>query len=239
MADLNGKVVLVTGASGNIGQGVVRAFAAAGAKLALVDLNKRDCEAVIAQMDTDVDKSRFMPFGADLSVPEAVDRLLQEVTDSLGTIDHAVHTAGGFAMGDPVHAKNISVFDKMMNLNAKLIYIVGGRLGAYMKDNNVQGSISVVLARAGKSGAKNMAAYTASKAAATRLMESMAAELREFRIRVNGVSPSIVDTPPNRDAMSDANFDNWVKPQQIGDLMVFLARNEAMTGANVEISAWV
>ncbi|HRF97102.1 MAG TPA: SDR family oxidoreductase, partial [Aggregatilineales bacterium] len=68
--------------------------------------------------------------------------------------------------------------------------------------------------------------------------ESMALELKEHGIRVNGVSPRIIDTPQNRASMPNVTPDNWVSPAQIGDLMVFLATNSAMTGANIEISAW-
>ena len=175
---------------------------------------------------------------ADLSDGDAVDRAIQQITDATGGIDHVVHTVGGFAMGDPVHAGDINTFEKMMALNARMTYLVCGKIAAYMIDAGKTGSINMILARAGRQGSKNMGAYTASKAAATRIMESMAAELKEHHIRVNGISPSIVDTPPNRNSMPDANFDDWVKPAQIGDLAVFLARNEAMTGANIAINAW-
>lgn len=66
----------------------------------------------------------------------------------------------------------------------------------------------------------------------------MAQELKDHGIRVNGVSPSIIDTPQNRSSMPNTDPKNWVSPSDIGDLMVFLATNEAMTGANIEISAW-
>jgi NAD(P)-dependent dehydrogenase (short-subunit alcohol dehydrogenase family) len=94
-----------------------------------------------------------------------------------------------------------------------------------------------VLARSGLKGIRNQAAYTASKAAGFRLMESMALELRDHGIRVNGVSPSIIDTPPNRASMPDADPNKWVTPEQIANGILFLASNEAagLYGTNLEI----
>ncbi len=231
MTDLSNQTVMITGGTGNVGRGVVNAFVAAGANVVVIDMDQDRIDAVLAELDG----SGHIGFAADLSDADAVAETIAKVP---GGIDHLVHTVGGFAMGDPVHAGNVNVFDRMMALNARMTYLVCGKVAAHMIDAGKTGSISMILARAGEKGSKNMGAYIASKAAATRIMESMAAELKDHHIRVNGISPSIVDTPPNRDAMASANFDNWVKPAQIGDLAVFLATNAAMTGENVAISAW-
>lgn len=231
---LKDAVVVVTGASGNLGQAVVKAFAEQGAKVALVDLKITPLRDVIKSLDGD--KDQFEPFAVDLSDPKAIDELYQSINEKFGTVNHVVHTVGGFAMGDPVHAGNLDVFDQMMTLNARLLYLFGGKSAEYLLDKKAGGSITFVLARAGKKGGKHNSAYTASKAAATRIMESMSAELKDHGIRVNGVSPSIIDTPPNRKDMPDADFDKWVKPEQITELMIFLAQNDAMTGADIEIS---
>lgn len=233
---LTNKTYLVTGASGNVGRAISRAFAQSGANLALVDMNTDALNTLITEIGGDT--NRFKPFTADLGNPEAIDTLLSQIDSSFGTLDGLVHTVGGFAMGDPVHAGKLDVFDRMMNLNARIVYLLAGKIASYMIDKGVKGSISIMLARSGAKGAKNQAAYTASKAAATRIMESMAQELKDHGIRVNGVSPSIIDTPQNRSSMPNTDPKNWVSPSDIGDLMVFLATNEAMTGANIEISAW-
>ncbi len=232
MTNLTDKTFLITGASGNVGRAIAHTFAKAGAKLALVDVNTDALNTLIAEIDGD--SSRYRAFNVDLGNPEAIDTLLAD----MGAIDGLVHTVGGFAMGDPVHAVKLDVFDRMMTLNARIVYLLAGKVASHMIAKGVKGSISIMLARSGGKGAKNQAAYTASKAAATRIMESMALELKEHGIRVNGVSPSIIDTPQNRSSMPNTPPDNWVSPAQIGDLMMFLATNDAMTGANIEISAW-
>ncbi|PJF29495.1 MAG: 3-oxoacyl-ACP reductase [Phototrophicales bacterium] len=232
MTILTDKTYLITGASGNVGRAVAHAFARAGANLALVDMNMDALHALIADLGGDV--ARFRPFVADLGDAHAIDDLLSQI----GMLDGLVHTVGGFAMGDPVHAGNVDVFDRMMTLNARIVYLLAGKVAKHMIGQGAKGSISIMLARSGGKGAKNQAAYVASKAAATRIMESMALELKEYGIRVNGVSPSIIDTPQNRASMPSADPNNWVSPAQIADLMVFLATNPAMTGANIEMSAW-
>lgn len=235
--DLNGKVVMITGAAGNVGRAVVKAFAAAGARIALVDRFADPLADVLADLGSD--SARFKGFPADLGDEEAVDTLIAHVMDQFGHIDALVHTVGGFASGTPVHESGLDVFDKMMALNARVLYLLCGKVAKHMVDNVVQGSISAIVARSALKGSANQAAYTASKAAALRIVESMALELRDKGIRVNAISPSIVDTPPNRQSMPNADPAKWVKPEEIGDLMVFLASDQAsaITGAHIEINA--
>lgn len=236
MADeLSGKVIMVTGAAGSVGQGVVRACAAAGAKVALVDLDAGQISSVIDE----IGGSHLKGFDVDLSDPEAVDKALADIEAQMGAVQALVHTVGGYAAGQPVHAGRMDVFDRMMNLNTRILYLVCGKVAAHMLERGIAGSISVILARGARQGTKHHAAYAASKAAGARIMESMSAELRDNNIRVNGISPSIIDTPPNREAMPNADFDAWVKPAQIGDLAVFLASDAsaAITGAEIVIAA--
>ena len=234
--DLSEKTVVITGGVGNVGGGITRVLYEAGARLALVDLSADKLADFINTGGFDT--ARCKGFPTDLSDPAEVDKLIDHVVDAYGQIDALVHTVGGFAMGDPVHAGNVAVFDKMMALNARTLYLVAGRFASYMVDTATPGSITLLLAQAGQTGGKNKAAYTASKAAAIRIMESMAAELRENHVRVNGISPSTVDTPINRKEMPDANFDRWVKPDDIGNLAAFLISDEAaaITGSDIAIS---
>jgi len=83
-----------------------------------------------------------------------------------------------------------------------------------------------------KAGA-GMGAYAASKAGVARLTEALAEELKDAGITVNAVLPSIIDTPPNRADMPKADFDRWVKPEQLADVILFLVsdRAAAITGA--------
>lgn len=228
------KVVMITGAPGNIGRGVVKKFADTGAALVLIDRSKEACEALAEDMLSGHD---CLSLGADIGKVEDMDAVAEAIKARYGRVDVVAHIAGGFGMGDPVHALNMDMFEKMMYLNARLTYVTCGRMARLMVETGTKGSIVAVLARAGLQGGKNMAAYTASKAAAERIVQSMALELREHDIRVNGIMPSTVDTPQNRKDMPNADFSKWVTPDQIADAITFLASDaaSAISGASLPV----
>jgi NAD(P)-dependent dehydrogenase (short-subunit alcohol dehydrogenase family) len=219
------KVIMITGAAGAIARGVVDRFTDEGAKLVLVDISESGLQELIDDMDNPPDD--YLLLTGDLGKPENVDAIVNEAVENFGQIDALAHTAGGFTMGDPVHAVNMEAYSKMMYLNTTLTYVTLGRVAQHMVDAGVEGSLVAILARSGLSGSANMAAYTASKAAAQRIVESMSLELKDHGIRVNGVMPSTADTPANRASMPDADFDKWVTPAQIADAIAFLCSEDA------------
>ena len=79
----------------------------------------------------------------------------------------------------------------------------------------------------GLKGGAQMGAYSASKSALMRQVESMSAELRDAGINVNGVLPSTLDTPANRAAMPDADASRWVAPEALAEVIGFLASDAA------------
>jgi len=106
-----------------------------------------------------------------------------------------------------------------------------------MLEKGVAGKIVFVLARASLKGAAGSSAYTASKAAAQRVMESLSAEVRDAGIHVNAVLPSTIDTPPNRESMPKADTSKWVTPEQVADAIAFLASDaaSALHGVSLEV----
>jgi NAD(P)-dependent dehydrogenase (short-subunit alcohol dehydrogenase family) len=235
MGELDSKVIVITGASGGVGSVVSRMVGAAGAKLALWDRSAEPME------DVDCGDAEVIRVVADITDPESVSAAVHKTADHYGRIDALMHIAGGFAMPGPVHEGHLDVWQKMMALNATGVYITAGAVAEYMVQQGIQGSISIIAARGAQAGGKHSAAYAASKSAAVRVMESMAAELREARVRVNALSPSIVDTPANRDAMGEEKADLWVAPAEIANTLIFLASDKAsaITGTNVGIYKWV
>lgn len=214
-----GKVVMITGAAGNLGSAAAERFGNAGAKLALVERSKGGELPPATDMRLNV--------SADVTDPTSVDAAVQQIIAHFGQIDVLIHTVGGYAAGKPVHESGIDVWEKMMNLNARSVYVTCGSVARHMVEKDVKGRIVVVLARAALKGTTNHAAYTASKAAAQRVVESMAAELLNSGITVNAVLPSTIDTLPNRQSMPNADFSKWVTPEQIADAMAFLASESA------------
>ena len=229
-----GKTIFITGAAGNVGRAVVQKFAAEGANLALVDTKTEYLESMLKDVGI---SGSYLLLAGDLGKPDEADAAVIATEKEFGTIDGMAHIAGGFASGEPVHTSPLATFEKMMYLNAQLTYVIGGRVARHMVEKGVAGSIACVLAKAGLRGGKNMGAYTASKAAAQRIVESMALELRENNIRVNGIMPSIIDTPANRRDMPNADFSKWVQAAQVADIIAFLLSDasSAISGDSLEV----
>lgn len=232
MAAFGGKVVLVTGATGNLGQVVARRFAAQGAKLVLVARNADDLKALADELAVET-----MTEAADLGDPESVDALVRRVEARFGGIDVLAHTVGGYAAGTPVHATGIDVLEKVINLNVRPVFVTGGRVAKSMVERGQGGKIVFVLAKSALKGSANNGAYTASKAAAQRIMESMALELRDQGINVNAVLPSIIDSPQNRKDMPNADPAKWVTADDLADVILFLSSPEGakLNGASIEV----
>jgi NAD(P)-dependent dehydrogenase (short-subunit alcohol dehydrogenase family) len=227
-----GKVAAITGAAGNLGSAVSRRFASGGAKLVLVDRSAERLNALASELGVEC-----MIQTTDLGYLSAVEEMVGEIESHFSQIDILVHTVGGYAAGQPVHAGDLEVLEHMFNLNVRPVYVTCGRVARHMVEKNVPGKIVIVLARSGLKGSTNHGAYTASKAAAQRIMESMSAELRDKGINVNGVLPSTIDTPPNRESMPNADFSKWVTPQDLANSIAFLASEDAkaLHGVSLEV----
>lgn len=233
MSDLTGKVVMITGARGNLGSAATRAFAAQGAKLVLVDRTpSENCAELTASLGVEV-----LCESGDLNDPASIDGVVERAAVRFGGIDVLIHTVGGYDAGKPVHESDLSALEKMIALNVRPIYVTAGRVAKHMVERGKGGKIVAVLAKSGLKGQKNAAAYTASKAAAQRIIESMALELRDLGVNVNAVLPSIIDSPGNRKDMPNADPAKWVTPEQIANTLVYLASDaaSAIHGASVEV----
>jgi NAD(P)-dependent dehydrogenase (short-subunit alcohol dehydrogenase family) len=219
--DFKDKTVLVTGAAGNLGGAVARAFAGRGARLALVDLRTDGLRATFGEEN----EARLF-VAADLLRPEEADAAAARALERFGRIDVLCNLAGGFRMGEAVHETSAATWDFLLGLNARTVLhmahaVVPGMLAAG------GGRIVNVGAFAAGRGVAQMGAYIASKSAVIRLTESMSAELRERGINVNCVLPTIIDTPENRAAMPDADPARGVAPDDLAAVIAFLASDAA------------
>ena len=213
-------VVCITGAAGNLGAATAAWFGRQGARLMLLD---RDAEALQSRYGTLAD-ALLLP--VDLLDREAAVQAVAQALPRVHHIDVLCHLAGGFHMGEPVHATPAQAWDFMMDLNARSFIHMAAAVVPHMRRQQ-RGSIVAVAAAGGLKGGASMGAYAASKSALMRLVESMSAELRDDGINVNAVLPSIIDTPPNRGAMPDADFSRWVAPEALAEVIGFLASNAA------------
>ncbi len=226
------RTVIVTGAAGNLGRAVAAAFAGQGANLVLVDLNRENLAKSFGAED---EQRLFAP--TNLLDQAQVDALARTTVERFKRIDVLCNLAGGFRMGETVHETSDKTWNFLFDLNTRtLLHAVRAVVPHMLAGGG--GKIVNVGAFAAQKGTAGMGAYVASKAAVIRMTESMAAELREKNINVNCVLPTIIDTPENRAAMPGADPARWVAPQDLANVIAFLASDaaRAIHGAAVPVT---
>ena len=220
MFDFTEHVVIVTGAGGNLGSAVARGFLEAGARLCLAELTADLLKR--RYPDLQPDSEHYLAAPVDANDPDSVQGMVEVVIARLGRLDVLVNTVGGYRTGVPVHETPIEAWDGMMSLNARTAFIASRAVVPHMLQQG-SGRIISVAARPGLQGRAQSAAYSASKSAVLRLTESLSAELRDSGINVNCVIPGTLDTPPNREAMPEADTSRWVSPDSLAEVILFLA----------------
>jgi NAD(P)-dependent dehydrogenase (short-subunit alcohol dehydrogenase family) len=210
------RTVTVTGAAGNLGRAVAKAFADLGASLVLLDVKRGNVP----------DGENRIFFETDLLNADSVRASVATAVERFGRIDVLCNIAGAFRMGAPVHETKDADWNFLFDVNARTVLHTARAVVPLMLKAG-GGKIVNVGAYAAQRGVAAMGAYVASKSAVIRLTETMAAELREKNINVNCVLPTIIDTPENRAAMPDADPRRWVAPQDLAAAIVFLASDAA------------
>lgn len=225
--NFNGKNVLITGARGNLGRAVAQAFAQAGARVVLLDLQAAPLPEA---------GNGHLALQADLLDAVQLGQAVQQAIQACGRIDVVCNLAGGFAMGPAVHETDAAAWDHLFDMNVRTVLNLARVVVPHLLEAG-GGSIVNVGANSAARGLAQMGAYCASKDALARVTESMSAELRDRGIRVNAVLPSILDTPENRQAMPDAEHARWVGLDALADVILFLASDaaRAVQGALVPV----
>jgi NAD(P)-dependent dehydrogenase (short-subunit alcohol dehydrogenase family) len=215
--DFNGQAVVITGAAGNLGQAVAKAFAALGANLVLIDLRP---DALARAFGAETETRVLAP--TDLLDQTQVSATIEKAIERFARIDVLCNIAGGFRMGEAVHETSDANWNFLFDSNARsLLHAVRAVVPPMLQAG--RGKVVNVGAFAAQRGVARMGAYCAAKSAVIRLTEAMAAELREKGINVNCVLPSVIDTPENRAAMPRADPARWVAPEDLASTILFLA----------------
>ena len=226
---MDGKVIVVTGASGALGRVVAISALATGARVAGVDHAASQVAAT---------PNRIEFGGVDLTDAAQAKQAVDAAAAHFGRLDALINIAGGFAFetiaeGDPRTWQRMYALNVLTALNASrsaIPHLVASGAGRIV---NV-GAIGALQAGSG------MGAYAASKAGVHRLTEALAAEWKG-KITVNAVLPSTIDTAANRASMPKADFTKWVTPEELARVILFLASDaaSAVTGALLPVSGRV
>jgi NAD(P)-dependent dehydrogenase (short-subunit alcohol dehydrogenase family) len=233
MFDFTDRIVVVNGASGNLGQAAARAFHAAGANLVLLD---RAADRLPGTFPALAGSTHLLLGSVDATAADSMQGAVQAALERFGRIDVLANTVGGYRAGTPIHETSLEAWDFMLNLNARTAFVASRAVVPHMLEQG-SGKIVHVAARAALKGGAKAAAYSVSKSAVVRLVESLAAELKHSGINVNCVLPGTIDTPQNRQSMPKADHSRWVPPEALADVILFLASDSAraVNGAAVPV----
>ncbi|MBC7188051.1 MAG: SDR family oxidoreductase [Calditrichaeota bacterium] len=224
MNDFKGKVAIVTGGTGGLGQHVTRAFLQQGATV-VVPYREETSFAALQEALGELSQA-VCGLQADLLEEPSVAKMVEEVVRRFRRIDVLVHLVGGFLGGVPVAETTLAQWEQMMRLNVLSTFLCCRQVVPVMVRQG-SGKIVTVGAQAGLQGRAKVAAYAAAKAAVLNFTQSLAAEVKKQHINVNAVVPSTIDTPANRAAMPDADYSQWVSPQSLAQVILFLASDAA------------
>lgn len=221
------RIVLVTGANGGLGSSVTETFLAAG------DIVVGTSKSIQA---TSFLNPRFVAITSDLTDAVSAGNLVEAVMQRFQRIDTLAHVMGGFSGGKPIAETDDATWERMMNLNLRSAFNIFRAVLPHMRQAG-RGRIVAIASRAAVEPAPNIAAYGASKAALVSLVRSAAVENKDAGITVNAILPGTMNTDANRKAEPSADFSRWVPPQDVAELVLFLAADSAahITGAAIPV----
>jgi NAD(P)-dependent dehydrogenase (short-subunit alcohol dehydrogenase family) len=227
---VNAKVVAVTGGFGALGSAAGKVLATRGMQVLLLG---REAPPNISE---ESGNNPIAIGGVDLASPAQTRQAFAEIKARFGRLDALVNIAGGFRW-ELIAGESADTWDLMYQMNVKTVLTASEAAIPFLLENGA-GRIVNISAMAALKAGLGMGAYSASKAGVARLTEALAEELKQKGVTVNAILPSTIDTARNRADMPDADFTQWVKPEQIGSIIAFLLSSdaEAITGALLPVT---
>lgn len=249
--DLSGQVAVVTGGAKGIGKGIVQALVKAGANVVIGDIDLLTAKKTAAAIS-----SQVIAFQLDVTNKASVDLLFEKTIEHFGRLDILVNNAGISTMDYLVDIQEAD-WDRVMNVNAKGVFLCSQAAARIMLAQNEGGKIINIASQAGKNGYRCMGNYCASKHAVMGLTKVMAVELAKDQINVNAVCPGIVETDMKRtervwggelrqmtakdieeEDNSQVPLGRTALPEDISGVVLFLASAYAdyMTGQGINVT---
>ena len=242
MAQLQGKIAIITGAAGGFGEGIARLFVAEGARVLIADLDAHKAGQVASELG-----SNAMAIGCDVSKAADVNAAVAFCVKVFGAPDIVVNNAGTTHRNQPMLDVDEATFDRVFNVNVKSIFHVTRAVVPLMRERR-QGSIINIGSTAGIRPRPGLTWYNASKGAVNLLSKSMAAELGPDNIRVNVICPvmgatglieqfmGVPDTPENRaKIVTGIPLGRLSTPQDVASAALWLASDGAQFITGIEL----
>ena len=238
---LQGKTAIVTGGASGFGDGIVRKFAAEGARVMVADINGDGAQAV-------ADEVSGIACTVDVSNGASVQAMADMALDAFGKLDILVNNAGVTHLPQAMEYVTEDDFDRVFGVNMKSVYLTARALVPHFKENK-SGAILNVASTAGVSPRPRLNWYNASKGWMITATRTMAVELAPDQVRVNAINPVAgetpllksfmgEDTPETREKfLSTIPLGRFSTPQDMGNAACFLCSDEAsmITGVTMEV----
>jgi NAD(P)-dependent dehydrogenase (short-subunit alcohol dehydrogenase family) len=233
MLEFTGQVVIVTGATGNVGASVALALARLGATLVLTGTRHKELHELGARTGG---AKPLLVAGADTRTHEGATRIAAAAMTAFGRIDALVNTVGTFKTTNVVDGASRD-WSALMDLNALPALLLSEAVLPHMRERGY-GRIVNVSAGAGQRAFAGASVYAASKAAVLRITEAVSEENKSLGVTANCILPGTIDTPQNRAAMPQADPSRWVSVEEIAAVVAFLVSRDAggITGAAIPVT---
>jgi NAD(P)-dependent dehydrogenase (short-subunit alcohol dehydrogenase family) len=221
---LQDKTVIVTGGTGALGRVVVSALFDAGASIAVPVGSEHHLSSIPERIVNAT--ARFLASVADLTLENQTAGFTDRVIAKFGRIDCVVNIAGGYAGGNLVEDVTTEEWDRMMSMNLTTAFLMCRSALPRMRRQGFGRIVNMAAMPALTSGARK-GPYAISKRGVIALTETIADETKGTGITANAIAPSIIHTEANRQSMPGAEFNKWVTPEEIAQLILFLCSDHA------------
>ena len=244
--DLFGKVAIVTGARRGMGRTHALILAKAGAKVVVADISQEDCQKVVEEIEKK--KGQALAVKCDVSKKEEVDKMVGAAVKKWGKVDILVNNAG-IAQFVPFLKMTEEEWDKTLDINLKGYFLCAQAAAKEMAKQKAGVIVNIASVAMGQQGVgfPNLAHYCATKGGIVGMTEALAVELAPYNIRVNAISPGLIETPMIDPIKQDKKSMEGLlvrvplhrvgKPEEVSNLVLFLASDSSsyITGSTVVI----
>jgi NAD(P)-dependent dehydrogenase (short-subunit alcohol dehydrogenase family) len=238
--DLSKRAVVLTGATGNIGPTVLRAYLEQGAHVAIPVRDEAKGAALrnsLGDLAGTPDDPRILVQAAEPGDPTAMEEFVEQVVRAWGRLDVVANLIGGYAASD-ANSGDLAAYRVYWDQKVATIVTATAACLRPMRARGY-GRVVSVASMAALKGEKGAAGYAMANAALLRWSESLAEEVKREGITVNCVLPRIIDNAANRAAMPKADPSRWATAAEIAAIVVFLSTDEAsgITGTATPVTA--